>query len=95
VNKDKVRALLNQFFKERDLDKDVEKLYPLIDKKRLMGILDGSQDFAKSDVMVICSVAMEFVDGKPTKGMFVDPKSEAVLQQIRNELGDIQGIARH
>jgi hypothetical protein len=92
MNKDKVRALLNKFFKGRDLDQDIEKLYPLFDKKRLVAILDGSQDFNKADVIVMLSVGVELGDG-PT--MSVPGDLVSIMQDIRKETGDLRNVVGH
>jgi hypothetical protein len=92
MNKDKVRALLNKFFKGRDLDQDIEKLYPLFDKKRLVAILDGSQDFNKADVIVMLSVGVELGDG-PTMAVPTDLVS--IMQDIRKETGDLRNVVGH
>jgi hypothetical protein len=92
MNKDKVRALLNKFFKGRDLDQDIEKLYPLFDKKRIVAILDGSQDFNKADVIVMLSVGVELSDGP---SMSVPGDLVSIIQDIRKETGDMRGVVGH
>lgn len=92
MNKDKVRALLNKFFKGRDLDQDIEKLYPLFDKKRIVAILDGTQDFNKADVIVMLSVGVELSDGP---SMSVPGDLVSIIQDIRKETGDMRGVVGH
>jgi hypothetical protein len=87
MNKDKIRALLNEFFKARDLDADVEKLYPLMDKKRLHAILNEGADFNKADMLLMMSVAMEVKAGMR---MQIDSRTGDLLKKIKDEMGGIQ-----
>lgn len=80
MNNDNVLPLLKELFRNRDMDAAVEKLYPLIDKRRLQMILNGTEPFAKNDVLLITSVAME----RTQSGSYrVEPGAERVLEKIR------------
>jgi hypothetical protein len=92
MDKNKVREIMNQLFAGEDIDAAVEKIYPLMNKKRLQGILDGTQDFSKADVMLITSA---FVQGTPPGPMVIDPKVQAVIDDLRKEIGDVKNILKH
>jgi len=92
MNKDKIRALLNEFFKSRDLDKDLDKLYPLFNRKRLSAVLDGTQDFNKSDILVILSVAF---DVAPDRKMTVEKESLELINKIKEEVGTLGSVVGH
>jgi hypothetical protein len=87
MDKDKVRALLNEFFKQRNLDEDLEKLYPLMDKKRLNAILNEGADFNKADVLLMMSAAMEV---KANMRIQLDSRTADMLKKIKDEMGGIQ-----
>lgn len=80
MNKDNVLPLLKELFQNRDMDAAVEKLYPLIDKRRLQMILNGTESFSKNDVILITSVAMERL---PNGSYRVEAGAESVLEKIR------------
>lgn len=92
MNKEKVRDLLKKFFTGRDLDKDIEKLYPLFDKKRLNSVLEGTADFNKADVVIIMSVAVELLPGNK---MAIEKQYLDLITEIKQEIGAAGSIVGH
>lgn len=80
MDKKQVLILLKELFKNRDIDAAVDKLYPLMDKRRLQMILNGTEPFSKNDVILITSVAME---GPHNGAMRIEPGAEPILEKIR------------
>lgn len=80
MDKKQVLILLQELFKNRDIDAAVEKLYPLMDKRRLQMILNGTEPFSKNDVILITSVAMESTQPGTYR---VEPGAEGVLEKIK------------
>jgi hypothetical protein len=91
MNKEAVRQVLKEYFTNRNLGQVAQRLFPMMTKERIDGILNKGAEFDQTDVMVLVSGDNEIVGNT----VEVPQKVRELMEKLRPFLGTSDGLGRH